>query len=167
MEPLTPWFRSYKGSIVAVPAAPPATSSGRYEVSGVATKRGRTRLEITELPVRRWTQDYKEWLLEQLPKNDDERRAQITEVREYHTENSVHFVLSLTPDKLTEADRRGLQKVFHLRSSLSTTNMVLFDPNGKIKKYATIDDIIKDFAKVRFEIYGKRKAFMLQKLVVQ
>merc|ERR1719424_516769 len=161
MDKLLPWYKGFKGTITEL------AEKGKYECTGIVTKRGRTRVEISELPVKRWTQDYKEWLLEQLPKIGEERKAQITDVREYHTENSVHFVLSLTPDKLTEADRRGLQKVFHLRSSLSTTNMVLFDPNGKIKKYETIDDIIKDFAKVRFEIYGKRKAFMLQKLVVQ
>jgi DNA topoisomerase-2 len=158
VQKISPWYRGFKGTITEV------EGTGKYECCGTAIKRGRTRLEITELPVRRWTQDYKEWLLEQLPKGGDERRAQITDVREYHTENSVHFVVGMTPDKLAEADRRGLQKVFHLKSSIPTTNMWLFDPNGKIKKYETAEDIIKEFAKVRLEVYGKRKAYMLEKM---
>jgi DNA topoisomerase-2 len=159
MQKQAPWYRNFKGTIKELDE-----KEGKYECCGTAVKRGRTRLEISELPVQRWTQDYKEWLLEQLPKGDDARKATISDVREYHTENSVHFVLSMTPDKLAEADRRGLQKVFHLKSSISTTNMWLFDPNGKIKKYETLEDIIKDFMKVRMGCYKKRKAFMLEKM---
>jgi len=152
-----PWYKGFTGTISEIP------DSGKYECCGTVTKRGRTRLEITELPVRRWTQDYKEWLLEQLPK-DAEHRAQITDVREYHTENSVHFVLGIAPDKMTEADRKGLQKTFHLKSSITTTNMWLFDPNGRIKKYESVEEIIKDFATVRLDLYGKRKAHQLSKM---
>merc|ERR1719424_1393130 len=155
MDKLLPWYKGFKGTITEL------AEKGKYECTGIVTKRGRTRVEISELPVKRWTQDYKEWLLEQLPKIGEERKAQITDVREYHTENSVHFVLSLTPDKLTEADRRGLQKVFHLKSSVATTNMWLFDPNGKLKKYESVEAIIADFAKVRLEVYEKRKNHQL------
>ncbi|CAJ1331141.1 unnamed protein product [Effrenium voratum] len=111
---MTPWYRGFKGAVRPVENFP-----GKFEAMGVAQQKGRVRLEITELPVKRWTQDYKEWLVEQLPKSGNERRASITEMREYHSENSVHFSLSMTPDKLAEAERRGFEKTFHLRS---TTN---------------------------------------------
>jgi len=159
LQPMVPWYRGFKGTVT-----PNEWSPGKYDVCGIAAKRGRTRLEITELPVRRWTQDYKEWLQEQLPSSAEDRKAVITEVREYHTENSVHFVVSITPDKLAEAERRGLEKVFHLRSSISTTNMMLFDAEGKIKRYTSVEDIIEEFAKVRLDIYAKRKEHLLKKL---
>ncbi|CAJ1400544.1 unnamed protein product [Effrenium voratum] len=109
---MTPWYRGFKGAVRPVENFP-----GKFEAMGVAQQKGRVRLEITELPVKRWTQDYKEWLVEQLPKSGNERRASITEMREYHSENSVHFSLSMTPDKLAEAERRGFEKTFHLRST--------------------------------------------------
>jgi DNA gyrase/topoisomerase IV subunit A len=161
LQALHPWYKGFKGSITPIP------ETSKYEVTGQAVKRGHTRLEITELPVRRWTQDYKEWLLEQLPKAqgaESEHKAQITEVREYHTEHSVHFVLSLTPHKLKEAERRGLAKTFHLKSSVSTSNMMLFDPDGKIKKYESLEEIAQDHFKVRLDVYAKRKAYLLAKL---
>eukprot|EP00931_Biecheleriopsis_adriatica_P085364 TRINITY_DN5975_c0_g1_i1.p1 TRINITY_DN5975_c0_g1~~TRINITY_DN5975_c0_g1_i1.p1 ORF type:complete len:1499 (+),score=431.09 TRINITY_DN5975_c0_g1_i1:1236-5732(+) len=159
MEPMTPWFRGFKGSVRPIEGSP-----GKFEAIGVAQRKGRVRLEITELPVRRWTQDYKDWLVDQLPKSGAEKRAMITELREYHSENSVHFVLSMTPDKLSEAERRGFEKTFHLRSSLSTSNMWLFDAEGKIRKYESPEDIIAAFLPVRMDIYEKRKAYMIAKM---
>ncbi|CAE7650581.1 top2 [Symbiodinium pilosum] len=158
-KPMVPWFRGFKGMVKPIEGSP-----GKFEAMGVATQKGRVRLEITELPPKRWTQDYKDWLVEQLPKPGDERRASITELREYHSENSVHFVLSMTPDKLSEAERRGFEKVFHLRSNISTTNMWLFDVDGKIQKYDSPEDILQAFFPVRYEMYERRKAYMVDKM---
>lgn len=159
MEPMVPFYRGFKGTI-----SPVVNTPGKFESIGVVLKRGRVRLEITELPVRRWTQDYKEWLMEQLPKQGCEQRAVVTEMREHHSHNSVHFVLSMTPDKLAEAERKGMEKVFHLRSSITTSNMWLFDPDGNIKKYETPEEIIAEFIPVRLNMYGKRKAHLVEKL---
>jgi len=159
MQPLSPWYRGFKGTITPVPNTP-----GKFEVSGVAQTRGRVLLEITELPVRTWTQDYKEKLLDMLPQSGDEKRASVTEIREYHTENSVHFVLAMTPDKVAEAERKGFEKSFSLKSSVATTNMYLFDHEGNIQKYHTPEDIIKAFIPTRMEVYGKRKEHHVGKL---
>eukprot|EP00930_Biecheleria_cincta_P023601 TRINITY_DN17030_c0_g1_i2.p1 TRINITY_DN17030_c0_g1~~TRINITY_DN17030_c0_g1_i2.p1 ORF type:complete len:1542 (+),score=490.15 TRINITY_DN17030_c0_g1_i2:59-4684(+) len=159
LEPMTPWYRGFKGSVKPMEGSP-----GRFECTGVAQRKGRVRLEITELPVKRWTQDYKDWLVDQLPKPGSEKRAAITELREYHSENSVHFVLSMTPDKLSEAERRGFEKTFHLKSSIATSNMWMFDQDGKIKKYETPEDVITAFVPIRLEVYEKRKAYQIAKL---
>uniref|UniRef100_A0A7S1AKX6 DNA topoisomerase 2 n=1 Tax=Noctiluca scintillans TaxID=2966 RepID=A0A7S1AKX6_NOCSC len=160
LETMLPWYRGYKGTISAVPG-----TTTKFETCGVAVRRGQTRLEITELPVKKWTQDYKEWLLEQLPSGGTiERKALITDLREHHAENSVHFVATMTPDKLLDAERRGLEKVFHLRGTMSTSNMMLFDRNGKIRKYQTVEDIFMEHALVRLRLYEKRKAFLIDKL---
>ena len=49
-------------------------------------------LEITELPIRRWTQDYKEFL-ETLIKPEDKGAALLTDYREHHSGSHVHFTL--------------------------------------------------------------------------
>eukprot|EP00929_Paragymnodinium_shiwhaense_P100316 TRINITY_DN6255_c0_g2_i1.p1 TRINITY_DN6255_c0_g2~~TRINITY_DN6255_c0_g2_i1.p1 ORF type:complete len:2100 (+),score=564.25 TRINITY_DN6255_c0_g2_i1:317-6616(+) len=159
LEPMLPWFRGFKGTI-----SPKDKEAGKYESVGVITRKGRTRVEVTELPVRRWTQDYKDWLLEQLPQSGAEKRASIVEFREHHTENTVHFFITMTPDKVAAAERMGVEKFFKLRGGLSSTNMVLFDSDGKIKKYDTPEDILVEFAQVRLDVYEKRKAHNIKKM---
>ena len=44
-------------------------------------------VEITELPVGKWTKDYKEFL-EGLMEGE---KAEINELKEHHTNNRVHF----------------------------------------------------------------------------
>ncbi|CAE7817126.1 TOP2, partial [Symbiodinium microadriaticum] len=157
LEPMTPWYRGFRGTVAAT------DKPGRYETVGVAQRHGSTRIEVTELPVRKWTQDYKEWIMDQL-QADDGKRATISEFREYHTDNTVHFSLAMLPDKVALAEGRGLEKFFHLKSTISTTNMHLFDASGKLKKYESPEEILQDFAKVRLEQYGKRKEYCIEKL---
>eukprot|EP00929_Paragymnodinium_shiwhaense_P049118 TRINITY_DN24798_c0_g1_i1.p1 TRINITY_DN24798_c0_g1~~TRINITY_DN24798_c0_g1_i1.p1 ORF type:complete len:1288 (+),score=381.44 TRINITY_DN24798_c0_g1_i1:105-3968(+) len=157
MEDMCPWYRGYKGSIV------PLVEKGEgYEIIGVIEKKSSTTLEITELPVRKWTQDYKETLQGMLPSGDD--RGQIQDFKEYHTETTVHFVITVTEEQMAKLERTGLEKAFKLRSNLSTNNLVFFDRNGKINKYNNELEIIEDFAGIRLEFYHKRKAHLLRKL---
>jgi DNA topoisomerase-2 len=52
-------------------------------------------------------------------------------------------------------------KTFNLESSLSITNMVLFDPNGKLKKYTTVEEIMQTFYDLRLKFYQIRKDYMI------
>jgi DNA topoisomerase-2 len=52
MVPMTPWWRGFKGEIKLV-------SKHRYDVFGVIKKLNDTTVEITELPIHKWTQNYK------------------------------------------------------------------------------------------------------------
>ena len=54
MELLTmhPWWRGFKGEIKQ-------TAKNKYDVSGVVTKIDDTTVEITELPIHKWTQGFK------------------------------------------------------------------------------------------------------------
>merc|ERR1719191_2345755 len=62
------------------------------------------------------------------------------------------------------ADARGFDKVFKLKSTMSITNMVLFDAEGKIQKYESALDILKDFVNLRLNVYDKRKKYLISKL---
>lgn len=55
-----PRYRGFNGSVVEVPTRNAAGKS--YAVSGTAVPAGDNALTITELPVRTWTQSYKEFL---------------------------------------------------------------------------------------------------------
>eukprot|EP00930_Biecheleria_cincta_P009214 TRINITY_DN11090_c0_g1_i1.p1 TRINITY_DN11090_c0_g1~~TRINITY_DN11090_c0_g1_i1.p1 ORF type:complete len:1408 (+),score=413.95 TRINITY_DN11090_c0_g1_i1:74-4297(+) len=163
MQDMSPWYKNFKGTIT-----PNEKETGRFEIVGCIHKKNDTTLEITELPVKSWTQGYKEWLEELMPqegkKADENSNHTITDYKEYHTENTVHFEVTLTAEKMKEVEKIGLEKFFKIRSSVATTNMVLFDHENKIAKYNSALDILKDFCKLRRQVYVKRKAYLVAKL---
>lgn len=163
MEEMCPWYKGFKGTISM------SKEVGRFDICGCIEKKNDTTLVISELPVKSWTQNYKEFLEELMPqegKKGDEAAANatITDYREYHTENSVHFEVTLIPEKMKEVEAAGLEKTFKLKSSIATSNMVLFDSEGKIAKYNSALGILQDFCKLRRKVYVQRKAFLVAKL---
>ena len=46
--------------------------------------------------------------------------------------------------------------------SVSAGNMMLFGPDGLIKRYETPQDILLEFFDVRMQFYHKRHAFLIQ-----
>lgn len=59
MEPMHPWYRGFRGTIEK--GASKEAGCG-YTVNGVISEVNETTLRITELPIRRWTDDYKGFL---------------------------------------------------------------------------------------------------------
>ncbi|KAK7826207.1 dna topoisomerase 2 [Quercus suber] len=76
---------------------------------------------------------------------------------------TVEFDVFLTPENLIRVTQEGLQKKFKLTTTISTTNMHLFDPRGVIKKYDNPEQILEEFFHLRLEFYEKRKKFLLNK----
>merc|ERR1740123_583505 len=163
MEDMVPWYKGYQGTITAN-----EKEAGRFDVTGCIEKRGETTLVITELPIRNWTQSYKEFLEELMPqegkKPEEASDSTISDFREYHTENSVHFEVMMTPEQMQRAEQQGLEKLFKLKTSVSLSNMVLFDAQGKIGKYSSALDIIKEFCVLRLKMYEERKKYLVAKL---
>ncbi|KAL5986280.1 hypothetical protein ACLOJK_014613 [Asimina triloba] len=62
------------------------------------------------------------------------------------------------------AREEGLLKKFKLTSTISTSNMHLFDAKGAIKKYDNPEEILEEFFHLRLELYAKRKKVMLDGL---
>lgn len=162
-EPLTkklkPWYKGFKGTIT------PSDSEDKtgYEVVGIAKRTATNSIEVTELPIGRWTDNYKEFL-SRLVTGGEGERGKIDGYKEYHTENTVHFVLEGVVDQMKSLESEGLEKSLKLRSSISTNNMVFFDKEGKIKKYSSEQDILKEFAELRLQYYQKRKDFHVDRL---
>ena len=78
-----------------------------------------TTLDITELPVRKWTQDYKE-MLELMVKPEDKNVApSLIDYSQHHTDATVHFTLQLAPERMQEALSAGLMQKFKLTSRIS------------------------------------------------
>ncbi|QRV76148.1 DNA topoisomerase 4 [Ceratobasidium sp. AG-Ba] len=159
LEPMTPWYRGFKGSIEKF-------AEDKYKVSGII-ERTNTGVDIKELPIRTWTQDYKEqieeWVMgtEKVPQMV---KASIHDYREHHTPRTVHFELVLGDKEIAKAEAEGLEKHFKLVGQISTSNMICFDPNGKIKKYNSPEEILEEFYPLRLSYYQKRKQYMCDEL---
>jgi DNA topoisomerase-2 len=52
LQPMIPWWRGFKGQIKR-------TGEHKYDVTGIARKVDDTTIEITELPINKWTQQFK------------------------------------------------------------------------------------------------------------
>ncbi|XP_070249649.1 DNA topoisomerase 2-alpha [Myotis yumanensis] len=152
--PMLPSYKNFKGTIEEL-------ASNQYVISGEVAILNSTTIEISELPIRTWTQTYKEQVLEPMLNGTEKTPPLITDYREYHTDTTVKFVVKMTEEKLAEAERVGLHKVFKLQTSLTCNSMVLFDHVGCLKKYDTVLDILRDFYELRLKYYGLRKEWLL------
>lgn len=151
---MQPWFKNFRGTIERI-------DSLHYLISGEVSILEDNKIEITELPIRAWTQTYKETVLEPMLHGTDKTPSFITDYKEYHTDTTVRFVVTLTPDKLNQARNQGIHKVFKLQTSISLSTMVLFDHLGCLKKYDSPDQILREFYDVRFSLYERRKDYMV------
>ncbi|KAM9210098.1 DNA topoisomerase 2-alpha [Dugong dugon] len=152
--PMLPSYKNFKGTIEEL-------ASNQYVISGEVAILNSTTIEISELPIRTWTQTYKEQVLEPMLNGTEKTPPLITDYREYHTDTTVKFVVKMTEEKLAEAERVGLHKVFKLQTSLTCNSMVVFDHVGCLKKYDTVLDILRDFFELRLKYYGLRKEWLL------
>jgi DNA topoisomerase II len=151
-----PWYKGFTGIIEQV-----SPQSRNFAVRGVyrIIEEGGDEIEITELPIGKWTRDYKNYL-EELASKDE-----IEEIREYHQENRVHFILKVPKlQELVHAGPDAIDKKFKLSSSISANNYVLFDYEGKIRRFQSEEDIIQEFFVLRKQLYERRKEYMLARL---
>jgi DNA topoisomerase-2 len=86
----------------------------------------------------------------------------IKDFKEYHTTTRVHFVV-FSPD-FANMDDAAIEKAMKLTDTISITNMHLFDAEGRIKKYPTPEDILKEFFIVRYAMYQKRKDWIVDQI---
>lgn len=155
--PMLPSYKGFKGVIHEL-------GQNQYLVSGEVSVIDKNTIEITELPIRTWTQAYKESVLEPMLQGTDKTPALITDYKEYHTDTTVKFLVRMTEEKLAQAEAAGLHKVFKLQSSLTCNSMVLFDHMGCLKRYDSVNDILKEFFELRLHYYKLRKDWQLGSL---
>lgn len=147
MPDIIPWYNGYTGRIIK-----DRKKEGKYISYGNVREDGRN-IIVDELPVGYWTNKFKDNL------DDLLEEKKIKSVKNYSTPDKVHFVLTEIEDGI-DCDINGLK----LYKYINTSNMVLFDINGKIKKYNNIGEIIHEFCLVRYDYYVKRKKHNLSVL---
>jgi DNA topoisomerase-2 len=166
---LTPWWMGFRGPVKALDAGK------GWMTSGIITWNDELyQVRIKELPVGTWTRDYKEFL-ESLMMGEcagmDEQGGKLTlkNFEEAYNDVDVDFILTLTESaywhfRQTPAFATEFMTRFKLNSTFRLTNMVAFDSAGKIRRYATVGEIIEEFIGARLAAYGRRKIHKLASL---
>uniref|UniRef100_A0A915LNL7 DNA topoisomerase type IIA domain-containing protein n=1 Tax=Meloidogyne javanica TaxID=6303 RepID=A0A915LNL7_MELJA len=140
LQPMIPWYKGFTGEIVG------SNNNGKFESHGIINVIENGTVEITELPVKTWTQTYKEKIIEPMFDGSEKNKPQLLQdYKEYHTDTTVHFICRLKPDDMEKAEQKGLYDVFSLKSSINTSNMVLFDAAGCLRKFETPEQICQEF----------------------
>ena len=90
----------------------------------------------------------------------------IKDYTEYNTPDKVHFIIKMEDKFMVEALAATLEEKFKLTQSIATSNLVAFDGQGRIQKYANELDILEEFYHIRLDFYRKRKVSARDDVVV-
>jgi DNA topoisomerase-2 len=167
---MVPYYEGFKGTIRKV-------ADQKYLIKGAYVKIGEDRIRVTELPVGTWTMPYTTFLEGLMDGTATDKQGkkippQIRDFTSICTEVAVDITIIFPKGKLAELELsvdesngvNGVEKLLKLSTSVSTTNMHMFNADLRLHKYATVDEIIDEFYVIRLATYGKRKEFMLADL---
>jgi DNA topoisomerase-2 len=159
---IDPWWQGFNGIVSKI-------DDFNYEIYGTWSVDNNT-LTITELPVGEWTTNYKEFLekLLEVPEKDKKKPKKENPFLGYkdnNTDTKIHFELKFEDGYLESV--KDIDKLFHLYKKYSITNMHLYGPEGHIKRYENIEEIMRDYYQVRLKLYEKRKQYQLDILKAQ
>ena len=181
---ISPWYKGFQGEIREDPKR-----EGTFIVKGKYhwSEEESNIVIIDEIPIKKWTDDYKIFLQELMGvetitneeknkgdkkkgnnKDEEEKKKKkkeiiIEDIRQNHTYNRVCFEVKILDNFVDKYKNNNelFTKTFNLESTISITNMVLFDPQGKLKKYSTIEEIMQTFYDLRLKYYQIRKDYMI------
>ena len=117
-------------------------------------------VEITELPIGKWTHDFKEYI-ENIIKDED---SWILDYENHSTDQKVKFSVKVSDETLfdnTYKTKDIIEDKFKLQSTKSTTNMHLYNKDGSITKYDNIYKIMDEHYYTRLNMYVRRKEYDL------
>ncbi|KAF0973435.1 hypothetical protein FDP41_008139 [Naegleria fowleri] len=148
------WARGFKGVIEQ-------NGNDKFTVKGIYSVKQKgdvIEMDISELPIGEWTEHFKTHLLTLASKDVVKPKFS-----ERNTESTVGFTLTINSSEITPS----LLKKLKLEKSFAMTNMTVFSANQEIVQYSNVEEIIKQFYKVRVEYYEKRKVHQITHLEKQ
>ena len=155
---MMPYYKGFTGKVTKV------VDKGKLKFY----TRGLYRIEdenviITELPVGKWTHDFKE-SIENILKEED---SWILDYENHSTDKEVKFIIKVSDETLfdnTYKVKDILEDKFKLVSVKSVSNMHLYNKDGTIKKYDTIYQIMDEHYYTRLNMYSQRKEYELNNI---
>jgi DNA topoisomerase-2 len=181
-ETFVPYYENFRGTVSPVSDPSSECNTQKFLIKGVYEHLGPDQIRITELPVGTWTMPYVTFLEGLVDGGVDKAGKRLAPSIKDFTSNSTEKIVdihvSFAKGRLAELEGQStpvegvnaLEKLLKLSTTVSTTNMHLFDADCKLHKYQSVEDIIDAFSVVRLATYVKRKAHQvdaLQRILVK
>ena len=172
---LIPYYKGFTGTIInyddtLLDSYAKHNTNTTWLSCGVLTINYKTHeLIISELPIKLWTNDYKEWLEELIYES---KTRLFKSYINLSSDIGINFILKFTDDTLDEikrmentVDSNGLSmlyKYLHLYKTIKQSNMNLYTVNYSIKTFKSAEEILDEFYSWRLTFYDKRRDLLLK-----
>lgn len=139
---LKPWWSDFKGEVIR-------ESSGQIKISGSYVAINSTEINVTELPVGMHSDKYEEILF----KLEDQEK--IKSFKNASDDQGFDFKIKV-PRTTSFMDKEELMKLFKLESR-DTENLTVWNPDGEIEKYESVEKLLIAFVGWRLDRYEDRR----------
>jgi DNA topoisomerase II len=147
-----PWYAGFEGSIA--PLKP-----GSYQSTGVWKWVNDATVEVSELPVGTWTDNYKAFLTGLV----DDGSKTLRDFEGRYTERSPHFVLRMHAGARSAVERTFATEFKQASmKNLGMNNAHLYTAAGAIRKFANVAEILREWGKTRVDAYLARKRHQIE-----
>lgn len=150
---LLPWFRGYHGTVSR-------NELGQIVTTGKLKVINSTTIEITELPLGRFLDDYKDvlkGLMEPRRNREDEivENALVKDFDDSSTEESFNFRVTV-PRSTTQLTEEQLYTKFKLVAR-DTENFTLWNSSGVLQRFDDVESVIEMYVPWRLSFYEIRR----------
>ena len=166
---IEPYYEGFKGEIKKI-------EDQKYLIKGCYKIISAREVQITELPIGTWTDDYKEFLEKEISGDEGKKKKKkkSSVIRDYvdmSTDRLVDITVTFAPGvveklvcKAEDYECNALEKCLKLYTTQTITNMHMFDEKEKLKKFDNTKDIIDHYLAIRHAVYVDRKKAQLETL---
>ena len=155
-----PYYEGFKGAVDKI-------GDHKFAIKGTYERQdSEDKVRITELPIGSWTMPYITFLEGLVDGGVDKTGKKIAPVLKDFKSNSTEVAVDITVQfpkgTLSGMSNDSIEKTLKLATSVSTSNMHMFNAECKLHKYESVAEIIDEFYTVRLATYAKRKANQVQ-----
>lgn len=144
-DSLVPWYRNFTGLIEPC-------GENKFITYGKIERIGNNKVKIIELPIGKWTENFREYLY-QLQED-----KLVSRVVNHSTDENIDFTITETEDFSCTIETLKLQTYLH------TSNMICYTEKSLINKFYDVQEIIDYFCELRLQYYEKRREKIINDL---
>ena len=156
---LNPWWRGYTGTVTR-------GETGQVTITGKLEKVNSTTIKITELPISVWEDDYKGFLIDLEENGIKVSKDETMQVVKNFKSDSSEFGWDWTitvPREIGYKTEEELYKIFKL-TTRQTENFTVWLPTGKLKNFASAEELCNYFIEFRLTKYEERRQAKIKEL---
>lgn len=145
LNSMTPYYLGFAGTVTNM-------EDGVWQFTGSYSIESDTTIRITELPPKRWTGPYIEWIRETLI--GDAAKCFVTDIVESSSNDFVNILLKTRPN--ADIRQRDLVKDLKLSTRVDVNFLNFFTPDASLTKCPTVYDVLRRHAECRRLMYRRR-----------